>query len=85
MPRYFFNTHIGRDIIKDLGGTVLRDPDQAWEVARDTAQEMMGDPANQVRLLPAILVVTDDEGVVVLEVPFAEAATLPPRDTGTVH
>lgn len=85
MHRYFFNTHIGRDIIKDQDGTTLRDADQVWEVARDTAQEMMRDPANQARLLPAILVVTDEKGDVVLEFPFAEAVALPSQDPSTVH
>lgn len=85
MPRYFFTTHIGGDIIEDQAGTTLRDPDQAWEVAKDTAREMMRDPLNQVKLLPAILVVTDEVGDVVLEFPFAEAMDIPSRETGTVH
>ena len=85
MPRYFYTTHIGGDIIEDGAGTTLRDPDQVWEVARDTAREMMRDPANQVRLLPAILVVTDEEGDVVLEFPFAEAMAIPSQNPITVH
>jgi hypothetical protein len=30
MPRYFFNTRIGADLISDPKGMVLRDPDHAW-------------------------------------------------------
>ena len=85
MPRYFFTTHIGGDIIEDRVGTTLRDPDQVWEVARDTAREMMRDPANQVRLLPAILVITDEAGDVVLEFPFSEAVAIPSEDSSTAH
>ena len=34
MPRYFFNTRIGDELIPDPEGEVLRDPDSAWEIAR---------------------------------------------------
>ena len=34
MPRYFFNTRIGDEIIPDEDGEELRDPDQAWEAAK---------------------------------------------------
>ena len=85
MLRYFFNTRFDRDVIKDEGGTELRDPDEAWAVARDTVQAMMLDPEAQARLLEAKLVVTDEAGEVVLEVPFAEALTPPPTTNDTVH
>ncbi|MCF4124552.1 DUF6894 family protein [Methylobacterium sp. SyP6R] len=73
MPRYFFNTHIGQDVITDLSGEELRDPDHAWEASRAIIRSMMDDPKNQDRLLAASLVVTDEAGEVVLEFPFAEA------------
>ncbi|MGF3021754.1 DUF6894 family protein [Methylobacterium aquaticum] len=73
MPRYFFNTHIGEDVITDLNGEDLRDPDHAWETSRAIIRAMMEDPKNQDRLLAASLVVTDEAGEVVLEFPFAEA------------
>ncbi|AWN55105.1 hypothetical protein [Methylobacterium sp. 17Sr1-1] len=78
MPRYFFNTHIGEDVITDLNGEELRDPDHAWEASRAIIRAMMDDPkmshsGNQDRLLAASLVVTDEAGEVVLEFPFAEA------------
>lgn len=80
MPRYFFNTQIGEDIITDLNGEELRDPDQAWEASRSIIHAMVQDPkmaesGNQDRLLAATLVVTDEAGEVVLEFPFAEALT----------
>ncbi|AWN48998.1 hypothetical protein DK419_23740 [Methylobacterium terrae] len=78
MPRYFFNTHIGEDVITDLNGEELRDPDHAWEASRSIIRTMMDDPkmtasASHDRLLAASLVVTDEAGEVVLEFPFAEA------------
>lgn len=80
MPRYFFHTRIGADRVADPDGVELRDPDQAWETARDTAWTLMGrDRAGQSRLLGASLVVTDAAGEVVLEFPFAEAVE-PPED-----
>ena len=64
MPRYFFNTHIGEDIITDLNGEELRDPDHAWDASRSIIRAMMNDPKNQYRLLAASLVVTDEAGEV---------------------
>lgn len=86
MPRYFFHTHIGDAVISDPTGTELRDADQAWEMARDTARSAMSrDVGNQARLMTACLVVTDAGGEVVLEFPFAEAVTLPPERDSTLH
>ncbi|HEX8416842.1 MAG TPA: hypothetical protein VF641_04490 [Methylobacterium sp.] len=84
MPRYFFNTHIDGDVVADQGGMALRDPDQAWEVARATARAMLGDHATQMQLVAATLVVVDEAGEVVLEFPFAEALTPLPELPGTV-
>ncbi|NEU10680.1 hypothetical protein G3T14_00865 [Methylobacterium sp. BTF04] len=84
MPRYFFHTRIGADTITDPTGTELRDADHAWDVARDTAQAAM-QAETASRLLGAVLVVTDAEGEVVLEFPFAEAVTLAPDSDETVH
>jgi hypothetical protein len=79
VPCYFFNAHIDGDIIPDQGGMELRDVIQALEVGRDTVQAMMQDPTNQVTLLSAALVVTNDAGEVVGEFPFADAFKLLPR------
>lgn len=75
MPRYFFHTGLGEDVIPDHEGTELRDPDHAWEVARDTALAALADAGSRTQLVRARLVVTDEAGEVVLEFPFAEALT----------
>ena len=41
MPRYFFNTRIGNEVIADPEGEELRNPDRAWEVARAMIQELL--------------------------------------------
>lgn len=73
MPRYFFNTRIGDELISDPEGEVLRNPDRAWEVARAMIRELLKNEGAETVLLNAILEVTDDEGEIVLEFPFAEA------------
>jgi len=73
MPRYFFNTRIGDELISDPEGEELRNPDRAWEVARAMIRELLKTEGAQAGLLNAILEVRDDEGEIVLEFPFAEA------------
>ena len=73
MPRYFFNTRIGDELIDDPEGEELRDPDRAWEVARAMILELLKTEGAEGALLTAILEVTDDDGEIVLEFPFAEA------------
>jgi hypothetical protein len=73
MPRYFFNTRIGNDLIVDPDGADLRDPDQAWEVARLTVRDLLKADGAQPNLLSATLEVTDAGGEIVLEFPFSEA------------
>jgi hypothetical protein len=73
MPRYFFNTRIGNDVIPDREGEELRDPDHAWEVARAMIRQLLQGQSEQGSLLTACLEVTDEAGEVVLEFPFAEA------------
>jgi hypothetical protein len=73
MPRYFFNTQIGDEVISDPEGEELQDLDRAWEVARAMIRELLKTEGAERGLLSAILEVTDDEGEVVLEFPFAEA------------
>jgi hypothetical protein len=73
MPRYFFNTRIGDELISDPEGEVLRNPDRAWEIARAMIRELLKTEDAVGGLLNAILEVTDDEGEIVLEFPFAEA------------
>jgi hypothetical protein len=85
MPRYFFNTRIGDDLIPDPDGVELRDPDQAGEMARTMIQEILRDQRDQPNLLTASLEVTDERGEVVLEFPFTEALLAPPEDPPTRH
>jgi hypothetical protein len=73
MPRYFFNTRIGGDLISDPEGEELRTPDIAWEVARAMIRELLKAEGAANGLLHAVLEVTDDEGEIVLEFPFTEA------------
>ena len=73
MPRYFFNTRIGDELISDPEGEELRNSDRAWEIARAMIRESLKTEDAERGLLHAVLEVTDDEGEVVLEFPFAEA------------
>ena len=73
MPRYFFNTRIGDELISDPEGEVLRDADSAWNAARAMILELLSTEGAQASLLNAVIEVTDQEGDIVLEFPFAEA------------
>ena len=73
MPRYFFNTRIGDETIPDEDGEELRDPDHAWEVAKAMIVELLRDEGEQPSLLTASIIVTDENGEIVLEFPFSEA------------
>jgi hypothetical protein len=73
MPRYFFNTRIGDELIADPEGEELLNPDKAWEIARAMIRELLKTEDAQDGLLRAILEVTDDQGEIVLEFPFTEA------------
>ena len=82
MPRYFFNTRIGDELISDPEGEELRNPDRAWEIARAMIRELLKTEDAERGLLNAVLEVTDDEGEIVLEFPFAEAHPRCLRSTG---
>ncbi|WP_454630903.1 DUF6894 family protein [Bradyrhizobium cenepequi] len=83
MPRYFFNTRIGDELISDPEGEILRDPDRAWEMARAMIRELLRTEGADATLLNAVIEVTDDDGAIVLEFPFSEAIMGLP-DTGSV-
>ena len=85
MPRYFFNTRIGDEVISDPEGELLRDPDQAWEIARAMIAELLKLEGAQGDLLNASLEVTDDAGEIVLEFPFTEALLDMPDEPVTKH
>jgi hypothetical protein len=85
MPRYFFNTRIGDELIVDPDGEDLRNPDRAWDVARQMILEVLKSEGAQQALLEAVIEVTDVEGEVVLEFPFSEALLDMPDKSATRH
>lgn len=85
MPRYFFNTRMGDDVIPDVEGEELRDADHAWDVAKAMILELLEDQAEHPNLLTASLVITDQTGDVVLEFPFSEALIEQPESPTTKH
>jgi hypothetical protein len=85
MPRYFFNTRIGDELIDDTEGEELRNPDRAWEVARAMILELIKSEGAEGVLLNAVIEVTDDEGEIVLEFPFSEALIDLPHASQTRH
>jgi hypothetical protein len=78
MPRYFFNTRIGDELISDPEGEELRNPDRAWEVARAMIRELLKTEGAEAGLLNAILEVTDEEGEIVLEFPLPKRSSTSP-------
>jgi hypothetical protein len=85
MPRYFFNTRIGGELIADSEGEELRNPDRAWEVARAMIREVLRTEGKHASLLSATIEVTDEDGEIVLEFPFAEALLDIPERLATKH
>ena len=85
MPRYYFNTRIGDELVADPEGEELRNPDRAWEVARAMIQELLKTEGAERALLTATIEVTDDEGEIVLEFPFTEAILDISDDSATRH
>jgi hypothetical protein len=85
MPRYFFNTRIGNELIDDPEGDELRNLDRAWEVARAMILELLKTEGAQPDLLNAVIEVTDDDGEILLEFPFAEALIDMPDERITKH
>jgi hypothetical protein len=85
MPRYFFNTRIGDELITDPEGEELRNPDRAWEVARAMILELLKSEGANAVLLNAVVEVTDAAGELVLEFPFAEAILDLPDEPMTRH
>jgi hypothetical protein len=80
MPRYFFNVHIGPDILSDPDGQDLRNADQAWEVARAMATNLMGTEFEKpVNWAASHIEVKDQADEIVLEFPFLEAIQVPQK------
>jgi hypothetical protein len=73
MPRYFFHLHCESKTVLDPSGSDLRDPDQAWEAARATAQDLMRTQTNaDMNWLACRFEVADEAGEIVFELPFTE-------------
>jgi hypothetical protein len=85
MPRYFFNTRIGAELIRDAEGIDLRDPDHAWQIARATIRDLLQESGQNKSLIASSLEVTDAAGEIVLEFPFSEALLDPSDDPPTSH
>ena len=85
MPRYFFNTRIGDELIVDPEGEELRDPDRAWEIARAMVRELFRSEGESPTLLGAVIEVTDDDGEMLLEFPFSEVIVDLPDKHATRH
>lgn len=88
MPRYFFHTHIGDDVIMDPEGRELVDPDAAYEAAKVLALGLLQDAGTDSKLLRAVLYVSDDAKELILEFPVTEALVASPvekSEGGTHH
>jgi hypothetical protein len=85
MPRYYFNTRIDGELIRDPDGAELRDPDHAWTMARAMIRDILHDEDAEPRLMRAAIEVTDEDGEVVLEFPFTEALIEPGQGSLRVH
>lgn len=82
MPRYFFNLHLGEDVLADPEGQELRDADQAWELAQAMAHGLMETTFERpVNWAASHIEVKDERDEIILEFPFLEALQLkpPPR------
>ncbi|WP_342165813.1 DUF6894 family protein [Methylobacterium sp. SD21] len=90
MPRYFFHTHIGEDVIVDPEGRELDDPDAAYEAAKVLALQLLQGADADPELLKAVLFVSDDAQELVMEFPLteslaAELVSEPETDNETRH
>lgn len=85
MPRYFFNTRIDDELVRDFDGTELHDADHAWRLARAIIRDVLTDANSEPRLMRAVIEVTDEQGDVVLEFPFTEALLEPGQGSRSVH
>ena len=85
MPRYFFNTRLGQELIEDPDGEELRDPDRAFEAARAMVLELLRSEGAVKPLLSAVIEVTDEAGDIVLEFPFSDVLFESPDESVTRH
>ncbi|MGO4573914.1 DUF6894 family protein [Microvirga sp. 2TAF3] len=77
MPRYFFNVHLGEDVLEDPEGQEFRDADEAWEATRATALDLMKAEFSQpVNWASCYIEVKNEAGEIILEFPFLEAVDM---------
>lgn len=76
MSRYFFHIEDGEEQIKDLEGIELEGLDAVRDEALQSARELMSEGILNGRQSDGRrFVVTDEGGVIVAEIPFAEATS----------
>lgn len=88
MPRYFFHTHIGDDVVVDPDGRDLESQDAAREAANTLALQLLQGADSDPELLNAVLFVADEAEQVVLELPLTEVLVAQPvtqPQGGTLH
>jgi hypothetical protein len=78
MPRYFFHTHIGDDVVVDPEGSELASLDAARETAKVLALQLLQGADDDPELLKAVLFVADEAEEVVLEFPLVDALVAGP-------
>lgn len=76
MPRYFFHLRCEDATVPDATGADLRDPDHAFEAARNMARNLMTEGDAGVNWLACVFEVRDEADEIVLEFPFSEAVEI---------
>ncbi len=77
MPRNYFHLRQGSQMLQDIEGQVLRDPDEAWAAARAAASSLMRSKFERpVNWAEMVFEVQDEAGEIVLEFPCLEALEL---------
>lgn len=76
MPRYFFHTQVGPNVIRDPEGEVLTDADAAWHAARLLILQLLN--GGERELSAASLTVTNAAGETLFEFPFMEVIAREP-------
>jgi hypothetical protein len=82
MPRYYFHTHIGDDVVTDPDGRELADADAVWQASRVLALQLLQGADSDPALFQAVLVVMDQANEIVLEFPLTEALVAEPVPQG---
>lgn len=84
MPRYRFTVAIGEGELAESVARTLADADAAWKAAHAMIGEFLAASVD-ARLLTATIVVSDEAGEIVFELPFSEVVLVPPNRPGSLH